>query len=149
MAVLQVKRICGAITVRQVKNALDTMLTGLFDMYAEALERMRTQSDQRCQLGMRILNWISLAKRRLLVDELRQALAVEYEDGLDSPRQLDQDNLPSVNALADVCVGLVTIEHETRVIRLVHLTTQEYFDRYRVALFPNAESEISGVCLTY
>src|SRR5207247_10256042 len=28
-------------------------------------------------------------------------------------------------------------------------TTQEYFDKYRVALFPNAESEISGVCLTY
>src|SRR3981081_4151603 len=109
MTVLQIKRIRGAVTVKEVNKALDTMPTRIFNMYTETLERVKTQPEQRYRLGMRVLGWMSLTKRQLLVDELCHALAVEYEDGSDRPLQLDPDNLLQPKALVDVCAGLVTI----------------------------------------
>ena len=35
------------------------------------------------------------------------------------------------------------------VIRLVHYTTQEYFGRSRTEWFPDAQTDITDVCLTY
>jgi len=50
MVILQIERIRGAMTVKEIKKALDTMPTGLFNMYTETLERMKTQPEQRYQL---------------------------------------------------------------------------------------------------
>jgi hypothetical protein len=36
-----------------------------------------------------------------------------------------------------------------KVIRLVHYTTQEYFERTQQDWFPNAESKITRICVTY
>ena len=50
--------------------------------------------------------------------------------------------------LVSVCGGIVLIDNEN-VIRLVHYTTQEYFERNRNELFPNAPTTIASNCLTY
>ena len=42
---------------------------------------------------------------------------------------LDEDNLPEIEDMVSVCAGLVTIDEESNVIRLVHYITQEYFKR--------------------
>lgn len=45
---------------------------------------------------------------------------------------------------------LVTVDEESRVIRLVHYTTQEYFGKkLRKNWFPSAEKEITTTCATY
>jgi hypothetical protein len=43
----------------------------------------------------------------------------------------------------------VTVDEESRIIRLVHYTTQEYFERTQKQWFRNAESEITTSCVTY
>jgi hypothetical protein len=48
-----------------------------------------------------------------------------------------------------VCVGLVTIDEQSDIIRLVHYTTQQYLDRIRETLFPNAEVGINTTCVAY
>ena len=105
---------------------------------------------------MRILSWITHARRPLSVDELRYGLAVEYydndEDDEDSEgdvEELNEDNLLSPRSLVDVCAGLVIIDSTSQIIRLVHHTTQEYFDKARLYLFGNAEIDLSRACLTY
>lgn len=79
---------------------------------------------------MKILSWITHAKRPLFVDELRNGLAVEYHDN-------------------DICAGFVTIDSTNQVIRLMHYTTHEYFDKARLHLFKAAEVDISRACLIY
>ena len=121
----------------------------LDDLYGETVERIRRQSGDDGELGMRVLSWVTHTKRPLLVDELAHGLAVEYEDDEEAQNELDTDNLLSSRSLVDVCAGLVIIDPRSQIIRLVHYTTQEYFDKERLHLFENAEVEISRASLTY
>ncbi len=67
------------------------------------------------------LSWISGAKRTLTTSELRHALAVEIGE-----LELDEENLPEIEDMVSVCAGLVTVDEESDIIRLVHYTAQEY-----------------------
>ncbi|KAI9796740.1 MAG: Ankyrin repeat domain-containing protein 44 [Piccolia ochrophora] len=150
IAVLQIRRICDQMTIREVKRALDTMPVGLVEMYEETMARISRQSSKRKELAMRILGWVCHAKRPMSVEELRHALAVDYDPKQSvPPRSLDEENLLRQTMLIDVCAGLVTIEQESKVIRLVHYTAQEYFDGQSSTLFPNAATQAAGTCLTY
>jgi hypothetical protein len=58
--------------------------------------------------------------------EMYCTLAVEPNEA-----ELDLENIPDVEDLLSVCAGLVIIDQESAIIRLVHYTTQEYFERIR------------------
>jgi hypothetical protein len=78
------------------------------------------------------------------LEELQHALAVEPgEPGL------DEDNLPYEKDLTSACAGLIIVDQESNIIRLVHYTTQEYFERNCVDRFPGAQTSIATTCLTY
>jgi ankyrin repeat protein len=76
--------------------------------------------------------------------ELQHALAVEVGD-----RELDEENIPQIEDMVNVCAGLVTVDEESNVIRLVHYTTQEYFERTQEKWFPNADVSVAKTCITY
>ena len=149
LAVLQIDRICVARTVKKIKLALTSMPRELNDLYRETVERIRRQSGDDGELGMRVLSWVTHTKRPLHVKELAHGLAVEYEDYEGANDELDTDNLLSSRSLVDVCAGLVVIDPRSQIIRLVHYTTQEYFDKERLQLFEDAEEDISLASLTY
>ena len=48
-----------------------------------------------------------------------------------------------------VCAGLVTIDEQSNVIRLVHYTTQEFFERNQSTWFPKANCYIGSICVAY
>jgi hypothetical protein len=91
-----------------------------------------------------VLTWITFAKRPLTTAELCCALAVEPGEA-----ELDPENKPDVDDIVSVCAGLVVVDQESAIIRLVHYTTQEYFERISSKLNPNAQLEIAETCLTY
>ena len=80
-----------------------------------------------------MLSWISYAVRQLTVKEIQYALAIEPDD-----KVMDEEALPDIGTLVSVCAGLVNIDQESNVIRLVHHTTREYLERTRMDHFPNA-----------
>lgn len=123
------------------------MPSRLEELYQETILRIQQQAGDDGALGMRILSWITHAKRPLFVDELRHGLAVEYNDNEKDLKEFDADNLLSPGSLVDVCAGLVTIDSTSQVIRLMHYTTQEYFARLH--FFKDAEIDVSRACLTY
>ena len=47
-------------------------------------------------------------------------------------RALNGNNFYDVEDILSVCAGLVTINEESNVIRLVYYTTQEYFKHIRL-----------------
>ena len=106
--------------------------------------RVWHQDESDVQLARKILTWLTYSLRPLRVTELQHALALEPEDTF-----LDEDALPDEGLLISLCAGLVAIDKESDIIRLVHHTTQEYFERSRMDLFPDGHREIAHTCLTY
>jgi hypothetical protein len=116
----------------------------LDDAYKEAIQRIEGQLSGDYELAKRVLSWITYAKRPLTTAEICCALAVEPDEA-----ELDPENIPDVEDLLSVCAGLVVVDQESAVIRLVHYTTQEYFERIRDAWNPDAQTRMASTCLTY
>ncbi|KAL9045455.1 MAG: hypothetical protein Q9214_001501 [Letrouitia sp. 1 TL-2023] len=129
---------------KAVLQALRRLPVELEASYDEAINRIERQPDQHCTRAKQVLSWISFTLRPLTVTELRQALAVEL-----GSKEFDKSSLPALTRLVSVCAGLVAVDRQRQVIRLVHETTQHYFERNRLKLFPGAQQEISKTCLTY
>ena len=106
--------------------------------------RIEGQLADQKELAEQVLSWITCAKRPLTTSELQHALAVEVGEP-----ELDTNNIPDIEDMVSVCAGLVTIDEESGIIRLVHYTTQEYFERTQKEWFLNAEAEITTICVTY
>lgn len=112
--------------------------------YEKAMERIKGQGIGSKMLAQKVLSWITCAKRPLTAVELQHALAIE-----EGEPELDSENLPEIEDMLSVCAGLVTIDEESHVIRLVHYTTQEFFERTQRDWFPAAHADIANVCTTY
>src|SRR5947209_6928770 len=134
-------------TAKAIRAALKELPTGseaYDDTYREAMERIISQNSRSSKFAMRVLQWIAFSMRPLTTSELQHALAVEIGE-----RKIDEDNLPEIEDMVSVCAGLVTVDEESGTIRLVHYTTQEYFERTRVKWFPDAQKDIAMTCVTY
>jgi len=130
-----------------IRSALKLLPTQLDDIYHEALERINRQNSDDVLLAERVLYWISFARRTLKVKEIQCAIAVQNLESDET--RIDDEGIPDEDLLVAVCAGLVTIDKENRVIRLVHYTAQQYFERIRETKFPQAQVLITEACLRY
>ncbi|KAJ4207075.1 hypothetical protein NW759_014073 [Fusarium solani] len=147
LAKLHFESLIGKMTGKAIRRALESLPTGssAYDSaYEEAMNRIEDQNRDKRDMAKKTLLWITCAKERLTKPKLQEALAVEIGEA-----KLDQDNLPNMDDVASVCAGLVTIDEESDIVRLVHYTTQDFFERTRDKWFEGAESHIAEVCLTY
>ena len=60
----------------------------------------------------------------------------------------DPENVPSISTLLDCCQGLITVDAEASVVRLIHYTVQEYLCSHQ-DLFRKPHSIFAETCLTY
>ena len=134
-------------SIKSVKKALKTLpegVNGLDLAYDGALRRVESQRDGFKLLAKRLLGWVTYSKRLMTVTEVQHALAIEPET-----QDLDEENLSDVDEIVGFCAGLVIIDEETQIIRLVHYTTQEYLTRNGDRILPSAQQDIAVSCLTY
>ncbi|KAG4269316.1 AGC/PKA protein kinase [Fusarium proliferatum] len=134
-------------TLKKIKDALNSLSGGpkAYDIaYKKAMERIAGQDQDSQELATQVLSWITCARRVLKTSELQHALAVEEND-----LELNKENIPQIDDMVSVCSGLVTVDDNSGVIRLVHYTTQEYLERTRGQWFPIAESQITLACIRY
>ena len=149
MAVLQVERICSSDSVKEINDALASMPNGIPELYSQSLEEIAKQPDTRCKRGMRILSWISYARRPLSVDELLHALAAEESDPQGPSRHLDRSALVQPKALIDVCAGLVTVEHKSKILHLIHSIAHEFLRQIDNPFISKADENILKASLSY
>jgi ankyrin repeat protein len=147
LAQLHLDSLIGKRSPKAIKLALKELPTGsgAYDYaYKETMERIEGQVADSQELAKLVLSWITCAKRPLSTLELRHALAVEV-----GKSELDEENLPEIEDIVSVCAGLVTVDKEGDIVRLVHYTTQEYFERTQRDWFPDGETNIAKTCVTY
>ena len=142
---LSIDAILGEVTIRQRRKKLEetTQGNGLSDAYTATLARLKAQKGYKSVLGMKVLMWVSYSERPLKAQELRHALGVEIGSA-----DHDPENLPALRTLLESCLGLVTLESSSSIVRPVHLTLQEHLSR-DPTLFHSPHSEIAEACLTY
>ncbi|CAI7663068.1 uncharacterized protein N7487_010618 [Penicillium crustosum] len=149
LAQLYFDSLIGRRSAKSTRIALKELSKGFDDYpydraYDNAMRRIQGQIGEQTDLAMQTLSWLTCARRPLTSLELQHALAIE-----EGEPTIDEENMPEVEDILAVCSGLVTIENESGIIRLVHYTTQEYLERKKDLLFPSAENDISRLCVTY
>ena len=137
------------VSIRKIKEALAQLPRGSGSAaskiaYDETMNRIRGQEKGFCDLAIATLSWISLAKSRLTLRELQCALSVEPGD-----TTMGEANFVDEETLSSVCAGLIVVDHESRIVRLAHYTTQEYFDSQKDVLFSHGQKLLATTCLTY
>ena len=144
MAQLQLDFLQTKPTLRGLRDAIQHPPQGLDELYLDAWARVTNQNCDWRSLAEQTLCWLSNSFRQLSLHELQHALAVRTGD-----TYLDEEGLADCEQIVSACQGLVTIDQESQIVRLVHYTTHEFFDRNRSRYFPIAHSLMTSVCLTY
>ncbi len=108
------------------------------------MERIQRQSGDLPRDALLIFSWVVKAKRQITVPEMRDALAVEI-----GKSALDKDNYPTIEHITRACAPLIVVDEESNIVRLVHYTTQEYFERTSGNWLKNAQIDITNICITY
>ncbi|KAL7791573.1 ankyrin repeat-containing domain protein [Trichoderma ceciliae] len=138
----------------EIKTSIKSTLGGIWqeitgsspsildEAYNKSMERIQQQKGDLSRDALLILSCIVNARRQLGLEELREAIAAEI--GMSA---LNTDNIPTVEHIIQACAPLVTIDGNT--VRLVHYTTQEYFERQKFEWMQKAHVRITDICMTY
>ncbi|KAI1876773.1 uncharacterized protein JN550_000845 [Neoarthrinium moseri] len=147
LAKLHLDSLKGKRSARDLRKTLAS-LTGGDDAYTKAysntMDRIRGQLKEQEELAIQALMWVVHAKRPLTTVELRHALGAEIGE-----TEFFEDNVPDLQDTISVCCGLLTVDEQSDIVRLVHYTTQEFFEATGHLWFPNAQDELLNTCLTY
>ncbi|KAK8123111.1 hypothetical protein PG984_011781 [Apiospora sp. TS-2023a] len=128
-----------------VSNTSQSPTTLYKKVYAITMDRICGQDDYRKKWALQTLGWLTYNKRPLKIVELQHALDMEHGRTSLGP----EGDMFSVEYLSSICAGLVTVDNEYGVIRLVHYTTQEYLQSSTEQWFPTIQSTITTSCVTY
>jgi hypothetical protein len=143
LAQLHLELLSKAHSKRDILEALEALPKGIQETYDEIMNRINRQHDKDAELARRILGWITYAKEPLTTKQLQQALTITT-----NATNPDEDAEIHEQILISTCLGIVTIDSKSNIIRLVHYTTQEYIERIRDTQFPEAQAVIAKACLT-
>jgi ankyrin repeat protein len=137
------EHLLGLTSIKQMKQALNSMPSNLAEAYESNLRRILEQSPSRANLAMRVIGWITHAERRLTAEELRHALAVEEHTS-----EIDVENLTLANVILQVCIGLVSVDPVDGTIGMIHITAYDYF-RHLKERFSEIQLDIAKTCMLY
>ncbi|KAF4997410.1 hypothetical protein FDECE_12088 [Fusarium decemcellulare] len=150
LAQLHLDSLVGKRSPKALRTALRNLSSGsdgsrAYDKaYDDAMERIQDQIADRVSLAKEALMWITCAKEQLSPLALQQALATEPGEP-----EFDEENISQIEDIVSACAGLVTIDAQSDTVRLVHFTTQDYFERTQDRWFPDASSQITVKSITH
>ncbi|KAJ6599932.1 hypothetical protein DFH09DRAFT_890071, partial [Mycena vulgaris] len=138
LAKLHIESLSTKNNIKGVHEALKNLPKDLKATYDNAMRRIDDQSTDDREIAHSALTWVVNAKRPLTVTELQVAIAIEPDT-----QELNEDNMSDIEIILAVCAGLVIVDQQLSVVRLVHYTTQEYLNSIQAQQFPDAQTEIT------
>ncbi|KAL8798444.1 MAG: hypothetical protein Q9182_006651 [Xanthomendoza sp. 2 TL-2023] len=144
LAVLHVQTILDEPSVGDMEEALDRLPHNLPAAFDETMDRIKRQPESRIHLALPCLMLLSYARRPLQLSELIVALAVR--PGLASVNIKYRSTRKKV---MDSCHGLVTVDKESQMIRLVHYSAHGFLLSRTEQEFVQGERLIAELCIAY
>jgi ankyrin repeat domain-containing protein 50 len=99
-------------TPSDVGRSLKQDLSGLDDAYMGIWRRILKETPKKARLVETIVLWVVTASRAMRTEELRHAVAT-----CPDTHSFDTTRLVQATQLIDVCLGLLDVEEESRIIR--------------------------------
>ena len=130
--------------LRQLRKALESLSIDLGTNIKEAINRIECQSSAIRDIGMNAIRWVAYALRPLSMRELQHALAIASGD-----EEFVEDGISPSSIILASCAGLITLEPESGVVRLLHFSVREYLEGARKWRHAESELEIVEKCITY
>lgn len=129
MAQLHLEMLSEQRTQNAVRAALENLPSSLDETYKDVIKRIQKQAEADVDLALKVLSWITYAKRPLHKKELQHAVTTHRD-----LTTLDDADLTDIDDLISLCAGIVTIDRESDIVRLVHYTTQQYLETELIEL---------------
>ncbi|KAK6950682.1 hypothetical protein Daesc_007207 [Daldinia eschscholtzii] len=137
-----------AITLKDLKKEMGRIPEGenvIKDTYDQAMERIRDQGVNIEKFALQVIQWVCFARRPLRLAELLCALSISPDD-----TELDEDAIGVESDVTNYCAGLVVVEGESKTVRFVHYTTQEYFNSLKDAtIFAHSHRKMALTCISF
>ncbi|KAH6909906.1 hypothetical protein BKA70DRAFT_1221560 [Coprinopsis sp. MPI-PUGE-AT-0042] len=142
-ASLQLDALCECATAYEVRRTLQAFPSKIEDVYRQTWQRILEQKSIHVLLAKAVLVWVLNAARPMTIDELECAVAMAPNTFTFQP-----DRLAPGTTLEAFCHGLVTIEEESKLVRLVHYTAKDTLHGLLRDSFPHPHSHLVMVCMT-
>ena len=148
----QIDYLCQLPDNRERCLALETLPPDLKSTYERILSRVDETNIHIRALVQRTLRWLIVAKEKLTISALREALSMK-----DGTQKLDRDAVPDEFVLLRSCSSLVRKSTSGQELELAHFTVKEFllgidrdsdFATYRVNV-EQSEVELGKACLTH
>lgn len=134
---LQQDRLRSGKSKRELRSIVQAMPQGLFDTYRRSWESIQGLANEDRERAISILRWLAFAYRPLTVQELTEALVLDFDDDKEA---FNEDYLPEtiddeyVNGeIKGLCGSLVELRPgvndssiSSRTIHLVHASVQDF-----------------------
>ena len=114
VAVLQIESLKHCISVKKLRQVVESLPSGLDDLYRCTWRRIEAQTEDEVSLATTAIIWLTYAYQSLTVTELQHALAVS-----DNVEGFDEDDIVAEELIISVCCGLIVVDGESRIVRLV------------------------------
>jgi ankyrin repeat domain-containing protein 50 len=101
-------------SAEEVRRTLSAFPSKIDDVYLYTWRRILDQKAEHVLLAKTLLVWVLNAKRSMTVEELRMAIATSPET-----HKFEAGRMVPRSTLLSLCRGLVTMEEESRLVRLV------------------------------
>jgi hypothetical protein len=100
--------------VGEVDRTLEAFPSSIRDVYIQTWDRIVQRNPTRVELAKSALLWVLYAARPMSLEELERAVATSPETYQFQPNEV----VPGISLLT-LCRGLVTLEEESGLVRLV------------------------------
>ncbi|OCH90532.1 hypothetical protein OBBRIDRAFT_592935 [Obba rivulosa] len=124
---LELLRRCIPATVQRTLNSLPKSLDETYQRMLEHID----ESNWEC--AHRILQCLAVSARPLLIGEIAEVLAVDFDDAT-IPRLKDEwRSQDPITHILSICSTLVTVDMDAGEVRFAHFSVQEYLTSERLA----------------
>ncbi|KAH6873701.1 hypothetical protein BKA70DRAFT_1028051, partial [Coprinopsis sp. MPI-PUGE-AT-0042] len=143
-ASLQLDALCECATAYEVRQTLEKFPSSIQDVYLQTWNRVLEQKSSHVLLAKTALLWVLNSSRPMSIEELERAVAISPET-----YKLEPTRLAPGTTLIAFCRGLVTLEEESKLVRLVHYTAKGTLQELLQDSFPHPHSHLATVCMTH
>lgn len=138
-------------TDADIRHALTALPKNLEETYKRCVSRI----DFRDNWALKVLKWVSFAKRPLHIEELREAVAFQSTD-----TKWDAEKKPQRDFIIGCCANLVVLDPIDNCVRFAHSSVKQYLEEDRKRTFEersvsgylteeNGDLECGEYCITY
>ncbi|MCJ1346754.1 hypothetical protein MMC31_004972 [Peltigera leucophlebia] len=149
--VFQIEDICRQVCDRDIRETTRKLPKNLPETYNRILSRIAEMGN--AKLAKRIFPWVATARRPMLLEELREAIAVETLQPYSDPERLVND----MSQIMSWCGNLIVLDEQDGTVQFTHQTVKifllESFRDQANADFHFEQQEINHyageICVTY